>query len=479
MKRPFFISTSIPYVNAAPHVGFAMEAVQADIIARYRRLKGDDVFLLSGTDENALKNVLKAEEEGEEVSTYVARHAALFKALLEQLNISNDDFIRTAAEERHRLGAQKLWHELNPDDIYKKSYEGLYCVGCEEFKTEKDLVDGECPEHRGKKLEHVAEENYFFRLTNYQRQLAGLFESGQIHVIPESRKNEVVTFLREGLQDISISRSRERARNWGIAVPDDDTQVMYVWIDALSNYINALGFAEESELYKTYWGAQGGVRLHVVGKGITRFHAIYWPALLLSANVPLPTHVFVHGYITSGGQKMSKTLGNVIDPVAIINEYGADAFRYFIARELSTFEDGDFTTERFAEAYNANLVNGLGNLTARVMKLAETHLEPGVRSDSSLLPSEYTDALDKYNIHAAVSYVWSRVQALDKKITDTKPFSVVKENPEEGKRLIAEAVVELYAIARLLKPFLPGTSEKIQTAVVENKMPESLFPRKA
>ena len=472
-----FISTSIPYVNAAPHVGFAMEAVQADIIARYRRLTGEEVFFLSGTDENALKNVLKAEEEGESVATYVERHAALFAQLLRTLNISNDDFIRTSAEARHRDGAIKLWKNLKPDDVYKKSYTGFYCIGCEEFKTEKDLIGGACPEHPSKKLEEVSEENYFFRLTKYQRELTGLFESAQFHIIPESRKNEVVAFLREGLADISISRSRARARDWGIPVPGDESQVMYVWVDALSNYINALGFAYDDDAYKRFW-EESGTRLHVVGKGITRFHAIYWLALLLSAEVPLPTHLFVHGYIISGGQKMSKTLGNVIDPMAFANEYGVDAFRYFIAREVSTFEDSDFTAARFKEAYNASLVNGLGNLVARVMKMAEMHLAPGVRSDSSVPPREYTTAFAALDIQDAINYVWGRVQALDKKITDTKPFSLVKENPEEGRRLITEAVVELYAIARLLKPFMPETSEKIQIAVTENKMPDALFPRK-
>ena len=477
MNKPFFISTAIPYVNDKPHVGHALEYVQADCIARYHRMLGKNVFFLSGTDDNALKNVLKAEEAGKDVRAYIDEHADMFKRLLSTLSISVDDFIRTSADERHRRGAQKLWSSFKPEDIYKKEYRGLYCVGCEEFKTGKDLVNGECPEHPEKKLEEVSEENYFFALSNYQKPLEQLIEWNKLAIIPESRKNEILAFIREGLTDISISRSHARARDWGIPVPGDENQVMYVWVDALSNYINALGYADHSDAYAAFWEGEGE-RVHAIGKGITRFHAIYWPAFLLSAGLSVPTRLFVHGYVTSGGQKMSKTIGNVIDPQMIIDEYGADALRYFLAREVSTFEDGDFTTERFKEAYNASLVNGLGNLVARVMKLAETHLDPGVRSDSSLLPPEYTHAFESYNINAAAHYVWTRIQALDKKITDTKPFSVVKEDPEQGKRLIHEAVIELYAIARLLRPFLPQTSQKIQTAVVENKMPVSLFPRK-
>ncbi len=477
MAKPFYISTSIPYVNAAPHVGFAMEAVQADIIARYRRLMGDEVFFLSGTDDNALKNVLRAEEEGEEVVHYVQRHSALFEDLLRKLNISNGDFIRTSVDERHRAGAQKLWRSFKAQDFTKKTYKGLYCIGCEEFKTDKELAQGECPEHKGKKLEEVSEENYFFKLGNYAQQLEGLIESGQMRIIPESRKNEILTFIRGGLEDLSISRSRTRARDWGVPVPDDDTQVMYVWVDALSNYINALGYADEGEAYRKFW-AGDGTRVHAIGKGITRFHAIYWPAFLLSADVALPTHLFVHGYITSGGQKMSKTIGNVIDPILLIEEYGADAFRYFIAREVLVFEDSDFTTDRFHEAYNASLVNGLGNLVARVMKLAEVHLPEGFRPESEDFPQEYTDALESFDINRAAHYIWGRIQALDKTITDTKPFSVVKENPDEGKRLIRTATKELYVIATLLNPILPDTSAKIRKAVQDNKMPASLFPRK-
>ncbi len=456
-----------------------MEAVQADVIARYHALVGNEVYFLSGTDDNALKNVLKAEEEGEPVRSYVDRHAQLFSDLLKDLSVSNNDFIRTSADSRHARGAQKLWKAFKPEDITKKSYSGLYCVGCEEFKTDKDLVNGECPEHPGRKLEEVAEENYFFKLGNYQDRLIQAIETDTVRIIPTSRKNEVLSFLRGGLEDISISRSRARARDWGVPVPGDEGQVMYVWVDALSNYINALGYADEGDAYQKFWAAEESVRIHAIGKGITRFHAIYWPAFLLSAGVPLPTHLFVHGYVISGGQKMSKTLGNVISPTDFIKEYGADALRYFIVREMPVFEDSDFTKERFHEAYTGNLANGLGNLVARVMKLAETHLEmPIDRPGADDFPKEYTDSMDRYDINGAAHFVWGKIQSLDKTITDTKPFAVVKENPTEGKKLISEAVTELYKIAQILNPLLPTASEIIKRAILENKMPPSLFPRK-
>lgn len=482
MER-FFISTSIPYVNAAPHVGFAMEAVQADVLARFKRTQGNKVFFLSGTDENALKNVLKAEEVGEQVESFVERHAILFKGLLDDLSISYDDFIRTSSEERHTHGAQKLWQTLNPKDVIKKTYTGFYCVGCEEFKTEKDLVNGECPEHPGKTLEEVSEENYFFKLEHYQKEILDLLESGKLKITPESRKNEVLAFVREGLHDLSISRSVDRARGWGVKVPGDENQVMYVWIDALSNYINALGYAEGNDTYKEFWEGDGA-KVHAIGKGITRFHAVYWPALLLSAGLPLPTELFVHGYITSQGQKMSKSLGNVIDPKEYITEYGKDAFRYFIAREVSTFEDSDFTKERFHDAYNGNLVNGLGNQVSRVMKLAEEHLSAPVvlTEEEKMLQKPFIDFLEAGHIDKATHLIWEHIGKADEYITNTMPFKKVKsesqEEREEGKKIIEKLVRHIGMIAAHLEPIMPETSSAILRAIAENKKPENLFPRK-
>jgi len=473
--KPFFISTSIPYVNARPHLGHAQEFVLADVIARYRRLMGGDVFFLSGTDDNALKNVQAAETAGARVTEWVSENAGHFKKLARALSISNDDFIQTASDPRHAPGAQKLWNAIKKDDIYKKKYKGLYCVGCEEFKTEKDLKNKECEEHPGKKPEEVEEENYFFKLSAYEKELKKVIESGVFSVLPESRRNETLRFIEAGLHDFSISRSQERAKNWGVPVPGDSTQIMYVWVDALSNYINALGYAEDSPRFKKYWS---GETMHVIGKGINRFHTIYWPAMLLSAGLKLPDTVFVHGYITIGGKKMSKSLGNAIDPMDIAARYGADALRYFLIREVPTFEDGDFTEEHFLETYNANLANGLGNLTARIMKLAEDYLSEGTRPESRGFPDEYSKALAGSEIHAASDFVWSEIQKLDQKITETQPFKLIKKDVEAGKKLIFELTQELYSIARMLCPFMPGTSDKIKQAILDNKKPDVLFPRK-
>lgn len=478
MAKIFFLSTSIPYVNARPHIGHALEFVHADVIARYRRLLGEEVFFLSGTDDNALKNVQAAEAEGVPVAEYVRRNSALFEDLLNKLHVSHDDFIRTGFEERHRIGAQKLWRSSRKSDVYKKKYRGLYCVGCEEFKTEKDLIKGECHEHPGKKLEIVEEENYFFRLSAYQDALKRLIESDQLRIVPESRRKETLSFIDGGLQDFSISRSKERARGWGVPVPGDDTQIMYVWFDALSNYINALGYATGDPQFEKFW-TKANDRVHVIGKGINRFHTIYWPAMLLSADVALPTQVVVHGYVTGeGGIKMSKSLGNAADPFAYIEEFGADALRYFLVREVPTFEDGIFTRERFVEAHNANLANGLGNLVARILKLSETHLEKPITIPSpDAFPRAYADALENFDIAKAADYVWSRIKALDEKIAETEPFNVIKDDKKRGAALIAELVAELYGIARYLYPLLPDASRRIVEAIRQNKKPETLFPR--
>src|SRR3989344_8827091 len=307
--KPTFISTAIPYVNAPGHVGHALEFIQTDVIARYYRSLKRDVFFLTGTDENSLKNAKAAEQQGVSTKDLVDRNAAIFRSLADKLKISYDDFIRTT-EPKHIKGAQKLWLACE-DDIYQKTYRGLYCVGCEEFYQESELEDGKCPEHHTEP-EVVEEENYFFRLSKYQEQLKAVFEKDIIKIIPSSRKNEIVSFLNSGLEDICISRSVERAKGWGIPVPGDNTQIIWVWFDALSNYINALGYGENDKKFEEFW-QKSDAKVHVIRKGIARFHAIYWPGILLSAGISLPSTIFVHGYITVDGQKMSKTLGNVVD----------------------------------------------------------------------------------------------------------------------------------------------------------------------
>lgn len=479
MNKNIFASTSIPYVNARPHIGHALEYVQTDAYVRYRRLINDEVFFTTGTDDNALKNVLKAEESGEEVQAFVRRHAKIFKDTCDSLNISYNYFIETSNDVKHVQGAQKLWKQAEKKgDIYKKEYEGLYCVGCEEFKTEKDInAQGECDEHPGKKLELIKESNYFFKLSKYQGELLKCIETGALSIVPDTRKNEIVSFITSGLEDFSISRSVERAHGWGVPVPGDDSQVMYVWFDALSNYINALEYPTEGKEYQVFW-ENADERIHFVGKGINRFHTIYWPAMLLSAGIALPTTVFVHGYFTTNGQKMSKSLGNVIDPKDVIEKYGTDAVRYYFLRHQHPVLDGDFTMKRFHEVYTANLVNGLGNLVSRVMKLAETHLEKPVEKPmTQSFPEEYAKAFEAFEYNTVMDYIWSRIGDADLRMTEEEPFKVVKTNAEEGRRIIAEVVAELYQIAFLLSPILPETSSRITETLMMNKKPETLFPR--
>ncbi|HEX3269719.1 MAG TPA: class I tRNA ligase family protein, partial [Ktedonobacterales bacterium] len=419
----WYVTTAIPYVNARPHIGFAFEAILTDALARYHRQRGEDVRFLTGTDENSLKNAQAAEKEGIPTAELVERNAEFFHALRESLNLSFDDFIRTSVEARHLEGVAKLWEACDRNgDIYSRPYKGLYCVGCEQFYTEDELIDGLCPEHLTRP-ELVEEKNYFFRLSRYADQLRELIESDQLKIVPQTRKNEVLSFIRSGLQDFSVSRSRARARDWGIPVPGDPEQVMYVWFDALGNYITALDYAHESELYQHYW-VENPNRVHVIGKGIVRFHAVYWPAMLLSAGVPLPTTIFVHSYITLGGGKVSKSLGNVIDPVELAETYGTDALRYYLLREISPFEDGDFTLERFIRSYNADLADQLGNLLNRVVSMVGRYYDgvvptPGDRAEederlisvAQALPERIHTAISRYDPQAALAAIWELVGA--------------------------------------------------------------------
>jgi methionyl-tRNA synthetase len=481
-----FLSTAIPYVNSKPHIGHALEYIQADFYVRVERLKlassEEKIFFLTGTDDNALKNVQAAELAGVPIIDFISQNAQLFIDLDERLGISYDYFIRTSVDEKHREGAQKLWKASKPEDIYKKEYKGWYCVGCEEFKPEKDIINGECELHPGTKLEEVEEENYFFRLSSYQEKLEKLIESDTLRIVPESRKNEILSFIRGGLEDFSISRSSARAKGWGIPVPGDPNQIIYVWYDALANYVTALGYADESENYEKYW-VNAKSRKHFIGKDINRFHTIYWPAMLLSANVPLPDTVFVHGFITSEGQKMSKSIGNVIDPNELINRYGPEFVRYFFLRHGSPTEDFDVTTERFEEAYTANLVNGIGNLVARIMKLAEDHLpEPVVleKSDTAV-EDAFLDKVEAFRFNDALDFVFEMIGECDSVMTDREPYKKVKSEDEsivaEGKHDITLLVKHLAKIAVHLSPAMPNTATCIIEAIQANKKPVNLFPR--
>ena len=479
IKKISYITTTIPYVNAAPHIGHALEFVQADVIARFRRVRGYETYFLSGSDENAIKNVQAAEKEGIPTETLVLRNAEAFKELLKKLNISIDQFIRTS-EERHKVGAQALWSATKKEDLYKKKYQGLYCQGCETFYNKEELNDaGECNEHPGRKLELIEEENYFFKLSNYQEWLAEVIEKDVLKIVPQSKKNEVLGFIKHGLEDFSVSRPVERTKHWGVSVPGEPEQTMYVWYDALANYITALGYPDvNAELFKTFW-LENDKKIHVLGKGVSRFHAVYWLAMLKSAGLPIPNEEFIHGYITVEGQKISKTIGNVVDPFDVINRFGVDPVRYYLLREIPAYEDGDFSEEKFKSRYNGDLANGLGNLVSRVVKMARSY---GVLFDPSSVEAHgkevYEEAMDRYEFKKALDVIWERIQISDKFVQETEPFKTIKTDPEKAKRDVKELLESVWEIGVLLEPLLPETSKKI-LRVVEDPSSEipTLFPR--
>jgi methionyl-tRNA synthetase len=473
-NKKFYITTAIDYVNALPHIGHALEKVQADVLARYHRIQGEKVFFLTGTDENSLKNVRAAEKEKISIKELVEKYAKKFYELRRALNLSFDDFIRTT-EERHIKGAQKLW-QVCENDIYKKKYKGLYCIGCEAFYKESELIDGLCPEHRVEP-ELVEEENYFFRLSKYEDKLKEIIKRDEIKIIPEARKNETLSFIKSGLEDICISRSSERAKGWGIDVPGDPSQKIWVWFEALSNYITAIGYGQDDKKLKEYWPAD----IHLIGKGVSRFHTIYWPAILLSAGISLPKTIFIHGYITSGGQKMSKSLGNVVDPFGLVNRYGTDPVRYFLLREVSPTEDGDFTDEKFRERYNADLAKGLGNLIARVITLLAKNSKsqilipkqiqnPELKRIINKTQEKYKEALEEFRFNEALVSIWELISFCDKYIEEKKPWE------NKNQKVISDLLFALENIAQLLKPFLPETSEKI-IKQLKSKESKPLFPK--
>ena len=470
-QKKFYITNAIPYVNAKPHIGHALEFIQSDTIARYHRLLNDEVTLLCGGDENAIKNVQAAEAAGENIQTFIDKHAKLFEDLAKKLNVQFDIFQKGSSEQHHQ-SSQKLWELCDKNgDIYKKSYKGLYCVGCEQFYAKDELNEnGECFEHPGKKLEEIEEENYFFKLSKYQNQLVDLIESGQYTVTPEFRKNEVLSFLKSGLQDFSISRSNERAKNWGVPVPKDSTQRIYVWFDALNIYQSGVGFGWNEEMYNKWWPAD----LHVIGKGILRFHAVYWPAVLLSAGLALPKGLFVHEYFTVDGQKMSKTLGNVYDPLVAIEKYGVDALRYFCLAKISPFQDSDFSEEKLQDAYNSDLANGIGNLVARVAKLCETNNVIASKAKQSFDP-KMTTHLEAYKFNEALNHIWGEITEADKKVNKEKPWEL---SGDKAKEVLEDLVSRIQHIAFNLQPFLPETAEKILKQFSgEIKSAPALFPR--
>ena len=476
MKK-FYITTSIPYANAPPHIGFAQEAVQADVLARYHRLLKKDVFYLTGTDEHGLKIKKAAQEAGKSPKEFADDISGKFRKLTKVLNISNNDFIRTTDEKRHLLSVKKVWSVLEKKgDIYKKKYKGYYCSGCEAFVTKKDLKKGKCP-HHNQKPELVEEENYFFRLSKYLPRIKKKIEKDELKIIPKTRKNEVLGNIRAGFGDVSFSRDEKKY--WGFFVPGDKSQIIYVWGDALLNYISALGYAENSEKFKKYWPAD----VHCLGKDILKFHALIWPAMLLSLRLPLPKTIFVHGFITVKGRKMSKSLGNVVDPFGCVEKYGADVLRYYLLREIPATEDGDFTYDKFEQRYNADLACGIGNLTSRVAKMAEKIFSGKVQPSGKIqnqnirkavkdAEKKYKKALEDFKFNESLRAVWDLIAFCDRYIEKERPWDNKNQKSRiKNQRVVSDLSLVLNNIADFLLPFLPETSDKIKKRVIP------LFPR--
>lgn len=479
VKQPYYVMTSIPYVNGRPHIGFALEAVQGDVLRRHHALKGEDARYLSGSDENALTVVQAAEVQGADLVEMVASNAEAFRAIQEPLAVQYTDFIRTSTDARHFPGAQKLWRKMDEaGDIYKRHYQGNYCIKCERFYREEELVEGKCPIH-DTTPEAVDEENYFFRLSRYQDKLIELIESNTFLIQPEHRREEILSFVRGGLEDISISRQALRGRGWGVPVPNDPDQVMYVWVDALSNYITALGYAEdESELYDTYWKGEGQ-RVHVLGKDIIRFHAVYWPAFLLSANEPIPTAVNVHEFLLADGEKMSKSRGNVIDPLVMVKLYGNDALRYWFMREMPRTGDGNFSEERLIGRYNQDLANDLGNLVNRsvgmlhryrggVVPAVDTDRESVLKAIAQDVPAKMDTALDAFDFREAIAAAWEIVTRANKFVDDEKPWEIAKAakagDEAAAARLdvvLADLIEAIRVVGVAMSPFVPEGAERI------------------
>lgn len=480
-KKPFYITTTLPYVNADLHMGHALEFIRADVIARYKKLQGHDVFFNTGTDEHGMKIYEKAVAKNQNPQDFVNESFQHFKESVKIFGMDEEvlHFTRTT-DEHHIKAAQEFWKRVNDNGfIYKKNYEAKYCVGCEETKSDSEIVNDECIIHTGRKLEIIEEENYFFKYSEFGDKLLKFYETNPNFVVPDFRFNEMKAFVEGGLQDFSISRLKSKMP-WGIEVPGDSEHVMYVWFDALINYISALGWPEDEETFEKFW--KNGTPTQYCGKDNTRFQSAMWQAMLMSADLPNSQQIVVNGFITAEhGLKMSKTLGNVVDPKDIVAEYGTDALRYFLLREISSFEDSPFTMERFKEAYNSGLANGLGNLVSRVMTMAENY---NVRLSSEELKTVYfgddsQEYLNDFDINKCINEIWAKIKNLDEYIQKKEPFKTIKINPEEAKQDVHYLLFHLYGNTLELELFLPETSKKIQELIKENKKPNKpLFMRK-
>ncbi len=457
----FYLTTPIYYVNDKPHIGHAYTTIVSDILAKYHALKGERVFFLTGVDENSLKNVEAAEKlgMGNKIQEYLDMQSAIWQETWDSLGIGYNDFIRTTSE-RHKEGVEKFFHLVQKQgDIYKGTYEGYYCVGCEAFIRESDLLDGMCAIHKTAP-QKLAEHNYFFAAKKYRERLLDHIEKHPEFIQPTSRRNEIVNYIRDHFEDVSISR---QSMKWGIPVPGDEEQVIYVWFDALINYLTGIGFGWDDELFVKYWPAD----LHLVGKDIIKFHCALWPAMLMSAGIPLPEHVFAHGFFTIDGHKMSKSLGNAIDPIEISKTVGIDALRYFLAREIPFGGDGDFSHQRLLERYESDLSKGIGNFVARVLALAEkVDLASGDGDDTiaervAEVWQEYNEAFDRFAVDDALEAVWHLISFGDKYIEEKKPWTLLKDKKEEYTEVISVLLELVRQVSTLLYPFMPETAEKI------------------
>jgi methionyl-tRNA synthetase len=474
----YYVTTAIDYVNAQPHLGHAYEKVLADVLARQARLTYGpvNVRFQGGTDEHGVKNYRAAREAGQEPGPFTAANSERFLALRESLGVSWDDFIKTTDQKRHWPAAQELWRRLEQNgDLEKRTYQGYYCVGCESFKTEKEIENGHCIFHPTRELELLEEENWFFRLSKYQGWLQDHFRENPDFVQPAFRAREILNVIEGGLEDVSFSRAKEKLP-WGVPVPGDDSQVMYVWCDALTNYISAVGFPDEEKLAE-WWRPEAAVT-HVIGKDIVRFHAALWPAMLRSAGLPLPDHVFVHGFINLGGEKLSKSAGLSLDPFDLAGTYGADALRYFLLSQIGVGQDGEFSVERFEAVYAADLANNLGNLVQRVATLAERGGLSGREAKEPSLEPELV--LERKDFRAALQSIWQVFDATNTKIELEKPWELKDSDPERYERVLGECADSILVGAASLRPFLPETAERIEAVFTAPKVAapsEPLFPR--